>query len=183
MNPMQNLLPSTLLVIILSTLLSFSTVPDCYGAETQMQTDATRTLRLLLVPEKNTFEQQRRYKYITDYLSRKIGMNVLVEMMPNYGEITLAFQHGDADAGFFGSFSYLLTHARAGIEPIARPVWLDNSSTYRGFIFVRKDSGIETVKDMKNKSLVLVDKATTAGYIFQRFYFKYYGINNMDNSV
>ena len=181
MNPMQNLLPSTLLVIILSTLLSFSTVPDCYGAETQMQTDATRTLRLLLVPEKNTFEQQRRYKYITDYLSRKIGMNVLVEMMPNYGEITLAFQHGDADAGFFGSFSYLLTHARAGIEPIARPVWLDNSSTYRGFIFVRKDSGIETVKDMKNKSLVLVDKATTAGYIFQRFYFKYYGINNMED--
>jgi len=146
-----------------------------------MQTDATRTLRLLLVPEKNTFEQQRRYKYITDYLSRKIGMNVLVEMMPNYGEITLAFQHGDADAGFFGSFSYLLTHARAGIEPIARPVWLDNSSTYRGFIFVRKDSGIETVKDMKNKSLVLVDKATTAGYIFQRFYFKYYGINNMED--
>ena len=181
MNPMQNLLSSTLLVIILSTLLYFPTVPDCYGAETQMQTDATRTLRLLLVPEKNTFEQQRRYKYITDYLSRKIGMNVLVEMMPNYGEITLAFQHGDADAGFFGSFSYLLTHARAGIEPIARPVWLDNSSTYRGFIFVRKDSGIETVKDMKNKSLVLVDKATTAGYIFQRFYFKYYGINNMED--
>ncbi len=34
---------------------------------------------------------------------------------------------------------------------------------------------------MKNKSLVLVDKATTAGYIFQLFYFKYYGIDNIEN--
>ena len=32
---------------------------------------------------------------------------------------------------------------------------------------------------MKNKSLVLVDKATSAGYIFQLFYFKYFGISNM----
>jgi len=101
--------------------------------------------------------------------------------MANYGEISVAFQHGSADAGFFGSFSYVLTHAKAGIEPIARPVWLDGSSTYRGYIFVRKDSGIESVKDMKNKSLVLVDKATTAGYIFQRFYFKYNGIDSMED--
>ncbi len=146
-----------------------------------MQPDTARTLRLLLVPEKNTFQQRRRYKFITDYLSRKMEMNVTVEMMANYGEISIAFQHGSADAGFLGSFSYVLTHAKAGIEPIARPVWLDGSSTYRGYIFVRKDSGIETVKDMKNKSLVLVDKATTAGYIFQRFYFKYNGISNMEN--
>ncbi len=93
----------------------------------------------------------------------------------------LHFRTGSADAGFFGSFSYVLTHTKAGIEPIARPVWLDGNSTYRGYIFVRKDSGIENVNDMKNKSLVLVDKATTAGYIFQRYYFKYNGINDLEN--
>jgi phosphonate transport system substrate-binding protein len=108
-------------------------------------------------------------------------MNVTVEMMANYGEISVAFQQGRADAGFFGSFSYVLTHAKTGIEPIARPVWLDGTSTYRGYIFVRRDSGIENIKDMKNKSLVLVDKATTAGYIFQRFYFAYNGINSMED--
>jgi phosphonate transport system substrate-binding protein len=32
---------------------------------------------------------------------------------------------------------------------------------------------------MRNKSLVLVDKATTAGYIYPLFYFKYYGIKNI----
>jgi phosphonate transport system substrate-binding protein len=75
----------------------------------------------------------------------------------------------------------VLTHSKAGIEPLVRPVWPNNNSTYRGYVFVRKDSNIKTVKDMKNKSLVLVDKATTAGYIFQLFYFKYYGIDNIED--
>lgn len=154
----------------------------CLGEEQQDGLyDEEKTLRLLLVPEQNVFEQRRRYKYISDYLSRKMEMNVIVEIMANYGEISDAFIEGRADAGFFGSFSYVLTHAKAGIEPIARPVWLNGSSTYRGYIFARKDSGIVTVKDMKKKSLVLVDKATTAGYIFQLFYFKYYGIPKLED--
>ena len=108
-------------------------------------------------------------------------MIVIIEIMANYGEISDAFLDGRADAGFFGSFSYVMTHAKVGIEPIARPVWLDGKSTYRGYIFVRKDSNIETVSDMKGKKLVLVDRATTAGYIFQLFYLNYYGIPDLDS--
>ena len=179
----QHLIFPVLVSIILTTFLPVMHVTESYGAEDEslLQSDRRKTLALLLVPEKNSFEQRRRYKFITDYLSNRMEMNVTVEMMANYGEISVAFENGSADAGFFGSFSYVLTHAKAGIEPIARPVWLDGSSTYRGYIFVRKDSGIQTVKDMKNKSLVLVDKATTAGYIFQRFYFQYNGIADMEN--
>jgi len=172
---------TTYFCIGLLTLLFWFQTPDCLASEYQKSANDERTLRLLLVPEKNSFEQRRRYKYITEYLSQKMEMNVIVEIMANYGEISIAFQEDRADAGFFGSFSYVLTHVKSGIEPIARPEWLDGSSTYRGYIFVRKDSGIETVEDMKGKSLVLVDKATTAGYIFQRYYLKYYGINSMND--
>ena len=167
--------------LIILLLFYFQALPACFGAEAEIQPERqTTTLRLLLVPEQNTFEQRHRYKFITDYLSSKMAMNVTTEIMPNYSEISVAFQEGSADAGFFGSFSYVLTHVQAGIEPIARPVWLNGSSTYQGYIFVRKDSDIQNVRDMQDKNLVLVDKATTAGYIFQRSYFKLNGIDNMD---
>jgi len=169
------------LAMFISVLPFFLHVLQCHGAESAVTASEDNTLRLLLVPEKNTFEQRKRYKFITDYLSEKMQMNVTVEIMAHYGEISDAFMAGQADAGFFGSFSYVLTHAKAGIEPIARPLWLNGSSTYRGYIFVRKDSGIETVEEMKNKSLVLVDKATTAGYIFQLYYFKYYSITDLED--
>ena len=153
----------------------------CLAEERQVQPDDEKTLRLVVVPEKNVFEQRRRYKYLTDYLSTKMDLNFTVEIMTNYGNISEAFIEGQADAGFFGSFSYALTHAKAGVVPIARPVWPNDNSTYRGYIFVRKDSNIRTVKDMEGRSLVLVDKATTAGYIFPHFYFKYSGINNIED--
>ena len=138
-------------------------------------------LRLVIIPEKNVFEQRRRYRFITDYLSKKLEMAVLVEVMNNYGDICDAFLEGRADAGFFGSFSYVLTRAKAGIEPLARPVWLNEESTYRGYIITRKDSSINTVEDMQDKSLILVDKATTAGYIFPMYFFKYSGISTIDD--
>jgi len=181
MNRLRNSMRPGLFPIIFSLLFSCLYIPECYGTETQIPSLAGKTLHFVLVPEKNSFEQLRRYKYITNYLSEKMGITITLEIVGTYGEISDAFQYGHADAGFFGSFSYVLTHAKTGIEPIVRPVWLDGNSTYRGYIFVRKDSNILTVKDMKNKSLVLVDKATTAGYIFQLFYFKYSGITNLEH--
>ena len=176
----KNLLHPLLFLLMLTIFLQLP-FSVSFAEESQLEPDDKMTLRLVLVPEKNIFEQRRRYTYITDYLSTKMDMNFIVEIMANYGDISETFIKGNADAGFFGSFSYLLTHAKAGVEPIARPVYPGGISTYRGYIFARKDSNIKTVKDMKNKSLVLVDKATTAGYIFQLSYFKYYGINNIED--
>lgn len=129
-------------------------------------------LVIAVIPEQNVFEQRRRYQYIADYLSKGTDLDVRIDIMPNYGDICDAFIEGRVDAGFFGSFSYALTSAKADIEPLVRPLLSNGSSTYTGYIFVRKDSGIENVKDMKGKSLALVDKVTTAGYIYPLYYFK-----------
>jgi phosphonate transport system substrate-binding protein len=178
-------MPVRLYIILLPILFVLVTGPataqDDLSKKVKPSESDEAVLRLVLIPEKNIFEQRRRYGFITDYLSRKLGMSVLVEVMNNYGEICDAFLDGRADAGFFGSFSYVLTRAKAGIVPIARPVWLNEESTYRGYIFVRRDSGIKTVEEMQNKSLIMVDKATTAGYIFQLYYFQYSGINNLED--
>jgi len=175
----KNHITSLLFCLPMLAIFLFSPSNNTLAEENRLQPDDKNILRMVLIPEKNIFEQQKRYKYITDYLSSKMDMNFIVEIMANYGDISDAFIDGKADVGFFGSFSYVLTHTKAGVEPIVRPVLLNNDSTYRGYIFVRKDSNIETVKDMKNKSLILVDKATTAGYIFQLFYFKYFGIKDL----
>lgn len=172
----------TLFILFFLTLLIItSNKPAVCGEEPLQGNIEQRGLHLAIVPEKNIFEQRRRYRYITDYLAGKLGFKVHLDIMSNYGQICEAFINGTADTGIFGSFSYVLTHTRAGIEPVARPVWPDGSSTYRSFIFVRKDSGIKTLADMKGKTLVLVNKATTAGYIFPLFYFRSFGIKNLSD--
>jgi phosphonate transport system substrate-binding protein len=129
-----------------------------------------------LIPERNIFKQMERYEPLAEYLFRKTGAKVSLKILPRYGNIIENFQSSGLDGAFFGSFTYALAHAKTGVEVLARPVALDNTSTYHGLIFVRKGGGIRTARDMKGKRFAFVDKATTAGYLLPLEYFHDHGI-------
>jgi len=131
-----------------------------------------------LIPERNIFKQIERYEPLAGYLSKKIGQHITLKVLTRYGNIIDNFVSLNLDAAFFGSFTYALAHVKLGVEPIARPVNMDGSSTYYGLIFVRKDSGIRSIKDLQGKRFVFVDRATTAGYLLPLAYFKTHGIED-----
>ena len=116
-----------------------------------------------------------------EYLSRKTGTKITFKVLPRYGNIIDSFRSSGLDGAFFGSFTYTLAHAKVGVEVMARPVALDNTSTYYGMIFVRKDSRIRTAQDMKGKRFAFVDKATTAGYLLPLEYFHDHGISDYEH--
>jgi phosphonate transport system substrate-binding protein len=132
---------------------------------------AKKTLIVGLIPEQNIFKQLERYEPMAGYLSGKTGLRIKLKIFPRYGNIIDNFRLAGMDGAFFGSFIYTLAHTKLGVEVLARPVALDNTSTYHGLIFVRKDSGIKTFRDMKGKRFAFVDKATTAGYLLPLSYF------------
>ena len=131
-----------------------------------------------LIPEQNLFRQMERYEPLGEYIYRKTGTKITFKVLPRYGNIIDSFKSSGLDGAFFGSFTYTLAHAKVGVEVLARPVALDNTSTYYGMIFVRKDSGIRTVRDMKGKRFAFVDRATTAGYLLPLDYFHHHGISD-----
>ncbi|HWR58577.1 MAG TPA: phosphate/phosphite/phosphonate ABC transporter substrate-binding protein [Thermodesulfovibrionales bacterium] len=131
-----------------------------------------------LIPEHHIFDQIQRYKPLADYLSARIGSKIKLKVLPRYGNIIDNFISESMDGAFFGSFTYALAHAKMGVEVLARPERSDGVSTYYGLIFVRKDSGIRTVQDMKGKRFAFVDKATTAGYLLPLGYFPKHGVRN-----
>jgi phosphonate transport system substrate-binding protein len=131
-----------------------------------------------LIPEQHIFDQVDRYRPLADYLSKRIGVKIKLKVLPRYGNIVDNFVSAGMDGAFFGSFTYTLAHSKLGVEVLARPENRDGRSTYYGLIFVRKDSGIRTIKDMAGKIFVFVDKATTAGYLLPLDYFSKNGIRN-----
>jgi len=129
-----------------------------------------------IVPEMNVFKQKQRFKLLGEHLSKKTGVTVEFTILSRYGNIVDRFSAEKMDGAFFGSFTGALAIKKLGVVPIARPVNLDGTSTYQGYLFARKDSGIKGVKEMKNKRMAFVDKATTAGYIFPLAYLKENGV-------
>ena len=132
-----------------------------------------------LIPEQNVFKQFQRYKPLGEYIQEKTGIKITFTILPRYGNIIDNFKAKKMDAAFWGSFTGALAIEKAGVQPIVRPVNLDGISSYKGYIFVRKDSIIENVASMRFKVIAFVDKATTAGYLFPLAYFNEQGVKSL----
>lgn len=137
-----------------------------------------KTLLIGLTPEHNIFKQVRRYEPLADYLSKKTGIRVQLKVLTYRGDVIDNFRSLKLDGAFFGSFSYVLARAKLGVVVLARPEGSDGTSSYHGVLFVRKDSGIRTVRQMKGKRLALVARATTAGYLFPLIFLKKAGVRS-----
>ncbi|MDA8078745.1 MAG: phosphate/phosphite/phosphonate ABC transporter substrate-binding protein [Nitrospiraceae bacterium] len=132
-----------------------------------------------LIPEMNVFKQRERFKPLADYLSKKTGVKVNITILSRYGNIIDRFTSEKMDGAFFGSFTGALAIEKLGVTPLARPMNLDGSTQYWGYIFVRKDSGIRNVGGMRGKKMAFVEKATTAGYVFPVAYLKDNGVTDI----
>jgi phosphonate transport system substrate-binding protein len=151
---------------------------DNLGATSPLEQRPEKPLLIGLIPEQNIFKQVERYEPLADYLSKKCGIPIKLKILTRYGNIVSNFVSLDMDGAFFGSFTYALAHRKLGVEVLARPEGLDGRSTYHGLLFVREDSGIRTISDMKGKRFAFVDKATTAGYLLPLAYFKRHGVKD-----
>ncbi|MHB8765130.1 MAG: phosphate/phosphite/phosphonate ABC transporter substrate-binding protein [Deferrisomatales bacterium] len=133
-------------------------------------------LKIGLIPEQNLFKQRERYEPLGRYLAKKTGVPIRFTTLSRYGNLLAHFTDEAMDGAFFGSFTGALAIRKLGVIPLARPVNLDGTSTYTGYLFARRDSGIRTVAEMKGKRLALVERATTAGYLYPVVFFKEHGI-------
>jgi phosphonate transport system substrate-binding protein len=134
-----------------------------------------------LIPEQNVFKQMQRYKPLGEYIEKKSGIKIQFTILSRYGNIINSFENEQMDGAFWGSFTGGLALNQLDVEPIARPLWMDGTSTYHGYIFVRKDSAITNVASMKGKTIAFVEKATTAGYIFPMAYLREKGVKDIDS--
>lgn len=170
--------------LLILLMISFSLIISCERQEMkpkkEPQLPPGKEILIGLIPERNVFDQVGRYQPLADYLSDRLKVKIKLIILSRYGNIIDNFVSERLDGAFFGSFTGAMAIKKLGVEPLARPVKIDGTSTYHGYIFVRKDSGIKGVKDMKVKSFAFVDKATTAGYVFPLAYLRENGIKDFE---
>ncbi|MFZ5800365.1 MAG: phosphate/phosphite/phosphonate ABC transporter substrate-binding protein [Candidatus Omnitrophota bacterium] len=142
-------------------------------------TGGEERIKIGLVPEQDIRKMASRFEPLAEYLNKKLGAKVTLIYLDSYAEVCDKFIYKQLDAAFFGSFSYALTHAKAGVEPLARPDY-SGTSTYRGLIIVRQEGKINSTADMQGRRLALVHRATYAGYLFPLYYFNKQGIKDLN---
>lgn len=164
--------------IIALCCLIFGLTPAFLAFSTRAYSDTAAPFRIGLVPEQDLFTQKKRYQPLFDYLEKKLDIRIETQILSRYGNLVDNFNQLKLDAAFFGSFTGALAIKKLGIIPLVRPHHSEGLSSYYGMIFVRKQSGIRSAKEMYGKRMVFVDRATTAGYLLPLDYFKQSGISD-----
>ncbi len=124
-----------------------------------------KPLVLAFIPQENPEKLIGDIKVITEYLQKEVGIPVKGFVTQDHAAAVEALRNGDADISFMGGLPYVLAHDQIGAEVILSELYR-GSPTYRGRIFVRRDSSIKKLGDLRGKSIAFADPISESGYIY-----------------
>ncbi|WP_286190278.1 phosphate/phosphite/phosphonate ABC transporter substrate-binding protein [Labrenzia sp. R4_2] len=126
---------------------------------------AEEGLTLAFIPQENPEKLLGDIKVITGWLSEQMGVPVTGFVTFDHAAAVEALRNGDADISFMGALPFVLAEDQLGAVPLLSEVYRGQPS-YSGRVFVRKDSGIETLADLKGRDIAFADPVSESGYIY-----------------
>lgn len=125
-------------------------------------------IRIGLIPERDIFEQRRRYRALGDYVAAELGRPVELVTANSYENIIRDFGDRQIDAAFLGSLVAVLAVDRMNAQILVKPELPDKVSGYRGLVFVPSDSPVKSFDDLQGRTIAMV-RTTTGGNLYPMY--------------
>lgn len=122
-------------------------------------------LRLAFIPQENPEKLLGDIEAITGWLASEIGVPVEGFVTIDHAAAVEALRNGDADISFMGALPFVLAEAEIGAVPLLSEVYRD-APNYTGRIFVRRDSGIGALADLRGRDIAFADPISESGYLY-----------------
>ncbi|PYM39633.1 MAG: phosphate/phosphite/phosphonate ABC transporter substrate-binding protein [Candidatus Rokuibacteriota bacterium] len=94
-----------------------------------------------------------------------VGASVRVTVASDYAAVIEALRNRTADLAFVHPVGYVLANREAKATIVARNLW-HGKSAFTSRVFVRRDSGLSRLEDLRGKTIAFVDPASSSGYIY-----------------
>lgn len=123
------------------------------------------TLRLAFIPQENPDKLLGDIEAITGWLAEEIGVPVEGFVTIDHAAAVEALRNGDADISFMGALPFVIAEKEVGAEVILSEVYR-GKPVYTGRLFVRSDSGIARLEDLRGKTIAFADPISESGYLY-----------------
>ncbi|MGR3462033.1 MAG: phosphate/phosphite/phosphonate ABC transporter substrate-binding protein [Roseovarius sp.] len=123
------------------------------------------TLRLAFIPQENPEKLLGDIEAITGWLAGQIGVPVEGFVTIDHAAAVEALRNGDADISYMGALPFVLAESEIGAVPLLSEVYR-GAPSYSGRIFVRRDSGIRSLADLRDKDIAFADPISESGYLY-----------------
>jgi phosphonate transport system substrate-binding protein len=126
---------------------------------------AQTPLHLVLTPSQKPTDLLVAGEAFGAALGKLIGVPVRVTVASDYAAVVEALRNKTADLAFVHPAGYVLANREAKAMIVAKDQWHGNTS-YTSRIYVRKDSGLKTLEDLRGKTIAFVDPSSASGYVY-----------------
>jgi phosphonate transport system substrate-binding protein len=124
------------------------------------------TLKLAIIPHRSNFGNEQAYGLVIKLLEQETGINFQWIGSKTYGDVIEKLRTKQADIGYVGPFAYVEAQDDFGVRLICRTLSKNADEFYHSMIITRKDSGSESLQDLKGKSFAFTDPKSTSGFLF-----------------
>lgn len=127
---------------------------------------ADNPVRVIMVPaEIGSRDTLSDYRPVFNAITKEYGVHFDLKLGDSYAAAVQGLCNDQADIGWYGAVTYGQARELCDAELLAVDVKKGNSVYFSG-IFTATDSGIETLEDLKEKSLAVGDPNSTSSFNF-----------------
>ncbi|PIJ12805.1 phosphonate ABC transporter substrate-binding protein [Leucobacter sp. OLJS4] len=131
-----------------------------------------------ILPYEDPSRLEPAYKTLAKALEKKLDCPVEVVITEDYAAEVLAMENGKLDVAEFGPLGFVFASERAGAVPLVSFGDAEGKpTTYTAGIWVKKDSPVKTLDDLKGHTLALGSPGSTSGDAFPMSALKDAGID------
>lgn len=132
------------------------------------------TIKFGRVPSVTVTELLKQNAPLIRRLKSELNVNITYRFADDYRGIINGMSKNEYDFAWMGPYSYVLSgcysDTSARYEPLVRPLRRNDegelSEEYRSLIFTSRESGINSLQELRGKSFAFVDRNSTSGFLF-----------------
>jgi phosphonate transport system substrate-binding protein len=126
---------------------------------------AQRPLHLVLTPSQKPTDLLTTGEEFAKVVGQLAGIPVRVTVASDYAAVIEALRNRTADLAFVHPVGYVLASREAKATILVRNLW-HGKATFTSRIYVRKESKLTTLEQLRGKTMAFVDPASSSGYTY-----------------
>ena len=142
--------------------------------------ESSPPLRISFISYANPQQVASDSETICRYLEPYLGIPVKGYVSTDYGSSIEAMRFKQADMAFVDPLAFMMAHEQIGALPLLLEIYATGNPVYYSCIWVRRDSGITTVADLKGKTIAYADQVDMSGHLLPRDIFVQAGLLGAD---
>lgn len=140
--------------------------------------ESARSVTIGLLVGGKPEDTQKQAGVFAEKMQDKLGKPVKIFISKDYSGLIEALKNKKVDFALFTAMTYVIAEKQTPVKVLLKKTW--EGPYYYSSLVVVKKSKIKSIKDLRNKNIVFVDKNSTSGYLYPQVYLRKNSLQEKD---